>query len=64
MNGYGPISCQSLAASPVRDTTLPGRQVGEGVSPALDALWTLVEKRRGGNISASCDMKNHASAVP
>ena len=32
----------SLATSPFRDTTLPGRQVGEGVSPTLDVIPIIV----------------------
>jgi hypothetical protein len=32
----------AVAASPFREATLPGRQVGEGVSPAQDANSLLM----------------------
>jgi hypothetical protein len=39
----------SLATSPVWDTTLPGWQVGEGVSPTLDVCVILTIAPRTGN---------------
>jgi hypothetical protein len=35
-----------MAASPYRDPPCPGRQVGEGVSPSLDAVISLGATRR------------------
>ena len=51
MTGCWTLLLPSLATSPFRDTTLPGWQVGEGVSPSLDVRRIIANELGIGNLT-------------